>query len=312
MDPIPEVPIDPAVLSRDPETGAKYAADPLVYHGPFHRESLEMFKRSVGRRRRGRLVRRPARALDARLRGPAGAPRGDPPRDRANPRPRTEEKVYEGAQHEIFNETNREEVLDDTVEFLHRRWATADQASVSCLPQSLSSAAVLPPVLSKSRSARLRAKPAAVAGEGAVCPDDAVAGDDDRHRRRADRAADAARVEALAGLLGELAGDRAVARRLAERDLAERCPDPLLELGALEVEIELERPALTREVLVELGDRRRQGARVALRRGRKPARKLEGDQVGVGAHQREDSDGAFVTDCVHLFHGCETTGRPFS
>jgi alpha-beta hydrolase superfamily lysophospholipase len=34
--------------------------------------------------------------------------------------PRTEEKVYYGAQHEIFNETNREEVLDDTVEFLNR------------------------------------------------------------------------------------------------------------------------------------------------------------------------------------------------
>jgi alpha-beta hydrolase superfamily lysophospholipase len=37
--------------------------------------------------------------------------------------PRTEEKVYEGAQHEIFNETNREEVLDDTVEFIQRSLA---------------------------------------------------------------------------------------------------------------------------------------------------------------------------------------------
>ena len=33
---------------------------------------------------------------------------------------RTEEKVYEGARHEIFNETNQDEVLDDTVEFLRR------------------------------------------------------------------------------------------------------------------------------------------------------------------------------------------------
>ena len=114
------------------------------------------------------------------------------------------------------------------------------------------------------------------------------------------------------GLLGEPAGDGAVARRLAVRDLAERRPDPLLELGAFEAEIELERPALTREVLVELGDRRRQGARIALRRGRKPARKLEGDQVGVGADEREDSDGAFVADCVHFSHALETTGRPFS
>ena len=37
LDPIPEVPIDPAILSRDPAVGEAYAADPLVYHGPFQR-----------------------------------------------------------------------------------------------------------------------------------------------------------------------------------------------------------------------------------------------------------------------------------
>jgi alpha-beta hydrolase superfamily lysophospholipase len=40
MDPMPEVPIDPAILSRDPAVGEAYAADELVYHGPFHRETL--------------------------------------------------------------------------------------------------------------------------------------------------------------------------------------------------------------------------------------------------------------------------------
>jgi len=120
MDPIPEIPIDPAVLSRDPETGVKYAADPLVYHGPFHRASLEMFKRSVDEVAQGGSFGElpvlwihgsedqlapleEARVAIERIRGA-----------------RTVEKVYEGAQHEIFNETNREEVLDDTVEFLHR------------------------------------------------------------------------------------------------------------------------------------------------------------------------------------------------
>ncbi len=34
MDPFPEIPIDPAVLSRDLEVGRAYAADPLVWHGP--------------------------------------------------------------------------------------------------------------------------------------------------------------------------------------------------------------------------------------------------------------------------------------
>ena len=41
MDPIPEIPIDPSILSRDPDVGAAYAADPLVYHGPFHKATLQ-------------------------------------------------------------------------------------------------------------------------------------------------------------------------------------------------------------------------------------------------------------------------------
>src|SRR5690606_39333908 len=32
---IPDVPIDPATLSRDPAVGEAYAADELVWHGPF-------------------------------------------------------------------------------------------------------------------------------------------------------------------------------------------------------------------------------------------------------------------------------------
>ena len=120
MDPIPEIPIDPAVLSRDPETGARYAADPLVYHGPFHRASLEMFKRSVDDVAAGGSFgdlpvlwihgSEDALAPLAETRVAVDLVRG----------PATEEKLYEGAQHEIFNETDRDEVLDDTVEFLHR------------------------------------------------------------------------------------------------------------------------------------------------------------------------------------------------
>ena len=34
--------------------------------------------------------------------------------------PATEEKIYPGARHEIFNETNRDEVLGDVVAFLDR------------------------------------------------------------------------------------------------------------------------------------------------------------------------------------------------
>ena len=37
MDPIPDVPLDPAMLSRDPAVGEAYARDDLVYHGPRQR-----------------------------------------------------------------------------------------------------------------------------------------------------------------------------------------------------------------------------------------------------------------------------------
>src|SRR3712207_1065636 len=41
MDPIPEVPIDPSVLSRDASVGQAYMDDPLVYHGGFKRSMLQ-------------------------------------------------------------------------------------------------------------------------------------------------------------------------------------------------------------------------------------------------------------------------------
>jgi alpha-beta hydrolase superfamily lysophospholipase len=118
MDPIPDVPIDPSVLSRDPSVGEAYAADELVYHGPFQRVTLEQLFTAIGRVAEGPSlgdlptlwihgsedelvpldVTRPA---VERLRGT-----------------HFEEHIYEGARHEVFNETNRDEVLDDVVAFL--------------------------------------------------------------------------------------------------------------------------------------------------------------------------------------------------
>jgi alpha-beta hydrolase superfamily lysophospholipase len=118
MDPIPEVPIDPAALSRDPAVGEAYAADELVYHGPFQRVTLEQLFAAIGRVGEGPgfgdlptlwihgsedpiVPLAPTRAAIERLRGPV-----------------FQERVYEGARHEVFNETNRDEVLDDVVGFL--------------------------------------------------------------------------------------------------------------------------------------------------------------------------------------------------
>jgi alpha-beta hydrolase superfamily lysophospholipase len=49
LDPIPEVPIDPTTLSRDPAVGEAYAADPLVWHGSFQRTTLEALRTCLGR-----------------------------------------------------------------------------------------------------------------------------------------------------------------------------------------------------------------------------------------------------------------------
>jgi alpha-beta hydrolase superfamily lysophospholipase len=118
MDPIPDVPIDPAALSRDPSVGEAYAADPLVYHGPFRLETLLGFGAAVeavaGGGTFGDLPTFWIHGED------------DPIVPLVHTRPaieaikgsRFEEKIYPGARHEVFNETNRDEVLDDPVAFL--------------------------------------------------------------------------------------------------------------------------------------------------------------------------------------------------
>jgi alpha-beta hydrolase superfamily lysophospholipase len=120
MDPIPEIPLDPAVLSRDPAVGAAYARDPLVYHGAFQRQTVSAMMAAMA-------------AVEA---GPA---LGDLPMfwihgesdllvPMAETRPMIqhlrgsiyEEKIYPGAMHEVFNETNRDEVIGDVLRFLQR------------------------------------------------------------------------------------------------------------------------------------------------------------------------------------------------
>ena len=120
MDPIPDVPIDPEVLSRDPAVGRDYANDPLVYHGPFQRETLEAFGEALHAIQHGeKLGALPTLWLHG-------------SEDALVPLVGTretihliggehlEEHVYPGARHEIFNETNRDEVIGDVVRFIER------------------------------------------------------------------------------------------------------------------------------------------------------------------------------------------------
>lgn len=120
LEEIPSTPIDPATLSRDAAVGEAYAADELVWHGDFKRPTLRGMHEamatidaagSIGdipllhlHGEDDQLVP-PAPSLDGlqRLRGSA-----------------TEVVTYPGARHEIFLETNRDQVLADVVAFVHR------------------------------------------------------------------------------------------------------------------------------------------------------------------------------------------------
>jgi alpha-beta hydrolase superfamily lysophospholipase len=118
MDPIPDIPIDPAILSRDPAVGEAYAADELVYHGPFQRTTLEQMFAAVGRVAEdggfGDLPTLWIHGSDDQL-VPLDITRPAIEHVRGS---NLQERLYEGGRHELFNETNRDEVLDDVVAFL--------------------------------------------------------------------------------------------------------------------------------------------------------------------------------------------------
>ncbi|MHA6626805.1 alpha/beta hydrolase [Pseudonocardia sichuanensis] len=121
LDEIPDTPIDPDTLSRDPAVGAAYAADPLVWHGRFARTTLEALAACLDRiRAEGRLPDAlPTLWMhggDDRLVPVDGTREGIEALRGA----RFEEQVLPGARHEIFNETTGDEVLAEVTAFVSR------------------------------------------------------------------------------------------------------------------------------------------------------------------------------------------------
>ena len=119
LDEIPAVPLDPAVLSRDPSVGEAYAADPLIWHGPFKRATLEAITRALAAIEAdgsiGQLPLLWIHGADDQLVPIEGSRSGV-----ATLRGETfDSREYPGARHEIFNETNSEEVLGDVVRFIN-------------------------------------------------------------------------------------------------------------------------------------------------------------------------------------------------
>jgi alpha-beta hydrolase superfamily lysophospholipase len=121
VDPIPEVPIDPATLSRDPEVGEAYAADPLVWHGSFQRTTLEALRACLGRIEEDGEVRGLATYW---VHGEEDQLVPIEP-SRAGvhalvPAAQLTEDVRAGARHEVFNETDRDEVIAAVAGFVDR------------------------------------------------------------------------------------------------------------------------------------------------------------------------------------------------
>ncbi|WP_186777599.1 alpha/beta hydrolase [Streptomyces salinarius] len=118
LDEIPDTPISPASLSRDPAVGAAYAADPLVWHGPMKRPTLEAFVRTLETVAKGgdvgRLPLLWVHGDDDRLVPLPGSRIGVEPLSGGD----LTERIYPGARHELFNETNRDEVFTDLTRFL--------------------------------------------------------------------------------------------------------------------------------------------------------------------------------------------------
>ena len=118
LDEMPDDPLPPEVLSRDPAVCEAYAADPLVWHGPFKRPTVVAMAAMIA-------------AIDA------DASVGALPlmwvhgeEDQLVPMEGTRvgieklrgdsfrQHTYPGARHEVFNETNSDEVLADVTAFV--------------------------------------------------------------------------------------------------------------------------------------------------------------------------------------------------
>ncbi|MGO4001660.1 lysophospholipase [Pseudomonas fluorescens] len=115
---IPNEPLDVSTLSRDPSVGEKYADDPLIWHGPFKRPTLlamQVILNTIDRGPKlGKLATLWLHGGGDRLvrmeetRTSLNAISGE----------HFEMEIYPNARHEIFNETNKEVVLNRALIFI--------------------------------------------------------------------------------------------------------------------------------------------------------------------------------------------------
>ena len=117
---LPYVPFDPDSISRAPNAGAAYAGDPLVYHGQYKRpllvaevEALDAYARDRDRLTMPVLLLHgtadPFVPYERSLQAISDMPTED-----------STVHLYEGARHEVLNETNRDDIIGDLVTWIRR------------------------------------------------------------------------------------------------------------------------------------------------------------------------------------------------
>lgn len=120
---IPDVPLDSTTLSRDPKVGADYDSDPLVWHGPFKRPTLEAIDAGLAAVMAGpslgSLPLMWAHGGADQLVPLAGSRRGIEHLRGEH----VVERIYPEARHEVFKETNQDEVLADVTAFINETLA---------------------------------------------------------------------------------------------------------------------------------------------------------------------------------------------
>jgi alpha-beta hydrolase superfamily lysophospholipase len=120
LDEIPDDPLDVSTLSRDPSVGEIYGEDELVCHGPFKRATLAAIGSELQTINSGPELG-PLHTLWLHCEEDQLVPISETRKGiDALGFTRLEEVIYPGARHEVFNETNKAEVLTRTADFIDR------------------------------------------------------------------------------------------------------------------------------------------------------------------------------------------------
>ena len=116
-------PIALDALSRDPEVGRAYAADPLVFQTMTLSLATALFDAGPQALRGAGEVAVPVLVLHGGD-DPICAPSGSRDFHARLARPESELRIYPGLRHEIFNEPEHEQVLADVLDWLRKREAS--------------------------------------------------------------------------------------------------------------------------------------------------------------------------------------------